>query len=736
MKGSTLRGLQRAEAILVNRLRGTSPEHLGECRLLILHHCAAILGGIRADQYLRAMDVQTTNAGVDPLLAACEVVEVIRGLPVHPVLSLATLCTFDSELTARRQAGVYYTDPRLAAFLAGRLQSPKRRRPLVIDTAAGAGALLAAVAIAFSGSSRRPLVRFVAESIYGADTSRSAIESACLVLAALAGDVGVIPILREHLRCTDSLEQGSAEWTDVAPSGFDAVVGNPPWERLKLTRHEHLAAMGVQRHYGADYATGDLGTLADARQDLRAYLARLGQLFRHQGAGEADMYKLFTELACQLVRPGGQVALLLPGGLIRSQGASDLRRLLLDRFPDVGFFLFSNKRLYFPIDTRFKFVVLHANRAGEMPRKPIRLQILEDAEEPRSEVSMSRQQLSSLSGDLSIPEVRSAREWRLYRQMMRVGVTLGDPDGPWRPTIVREVDMTRDRDLFEQLRSGDDRTWPVVEGRMIHQFRHAVKRYVSGTGRAARWDTVRTAQCKLEPQFVIPVVRLPAPVKARASLDRFGFCDITGQTNERSMLAAWIPAGAVCGNKVPTVTFDGSGGLTPAAVGHTWLAIANSLPFDWLLRRMLTTTVNFFLLLKMGFPDLDPASPRGKALGSLSRSVSRCWHSDRDSREMNAHAIAVRRARMDWLVAVSYGVSFSDLELMLEDFPLLDRSEPPISGERKSTITRDFLFLEALRDQGIHGATEAHYRERVLEARRAGAVAYRASYLDYEGDAA
>ena len=213
----------------------------------------------------------------------------------------------------------------------------------MVDAAAGAGALLAAVAIAVGRSNSKHMARFVAENLYGADRSASAVESACLVLAALAGDVGVIPFVRQHLRHLDSLQRGPDEWTDVAPHGFDIVVGNPPWERLKLTRHEHLAARGVKRHYGADYTTGDLEALAGARQDLRKYLTRMTPLFHHQGSGETDTYKLFTELACQLVRPGGQVALLLPGALIRSQGASELRRLLLQVFPELAVFLFRTR---------------------------------------------------------------------------------------------------------------------------------------------------------------------------------------------------------------------------------------------------------------------------------------------------------------------------------------------------------------------------------------------------------
>ena len=114
LKGATPRGLGRAEAIIHGCLLRMPPEQRAQCRLLILHHCAALVGGLRSDQYLRAMGVAPLDVETNPLMAARAVVEVLTSLNTHPVLSLATLCTLDAEFNARRQAGAYYTDPRLA----------------------------------------------------------------------------------------------------------------------------------------------------------------------------------------------------------------------------------------------------------------------------------------------------------------------------------------------------------------------------------------------------------------------------------------------------------------------------------------------------------------------------------------------------------------------------------------------------------------------------------------------
>src|SRR5207247_8059893 len=169
-------------------------------------------------------------------------------------------------------------------------------------------------------------------------------------------------------------------------------------------------------------------------------------------------------------------------------------------------------------------------------------------------------------------------------------------------SIVREVDMTRDRGHFQRAVRAESSV-PLIEGRMIHQHRFAAKAYRYGTGRRARWDKIALGSREIKPQFWYPLGQLAPIVRARTNCVRVGFCDITGQTNERSMLAALVPARTVCGNKVPTVTFPNDSREQRLLL---WLAIVNSISFDWALRRLVTTTVNYFLLNSVPFPKLEP----------------------------------------------------------------------------------------------------------------------------------
>src|SRR5207253_11176822 len=131
---------------------------------------------------------------------------------------------------------------------------------------------------------------------------------------------------------------------------------------------------------------------------------------------------------------------------------------------------------------------------------------------------------------------------------------LDDETSPFKSTIVREVDMTRDRSRFvTNPRKG---YLPVVEGRMIAQHRFGAKAYQSGTGRRAIWQPLQPGESTVEPQFFYPADALPGGVLDRTGRARVGFCDVTGQTNERSIIVARVPEGVVCGNKVPTIMFS------------------------------------------------------------------------------------------------------------------------------------------------------------------------------------
>jgi hypothetical protein len=679
-------------------------------RLDVLEAVSSLLGGFSLERY-RATDDHARVLSLDAALAVAEtVLPELRAAPVPAALALTSLARPPMVRAEQRRAGAYYTDFRLARFLARGLIRTHRPGDRVIDPASGTGVLLAAAALELGGG-QEAVDRFVAESVHAADLSAEALRGVKLALASLTASDHAIAAMAARLREIDSLAAGPAAWADVAALGFQTVIGNPPWEKLKVSRHEHLAAQGVERHYGTEYGTLDHEALAEARSRMAAYASEMSALYAVEGGGDPDLYKLFLALAVNLAADDGQVAILVPAGLIRSQGTGALRRYLLDHSGRLRLTVLDNKARFFAIDTRFKFLSVQATLdRADTERAALALEHgagTPDCVELTGSAEIERAALERLRPDLTVPEVRSTSEWRLFRKMADSGPRLGELADEWPMDIVREIDMTNDRDVLS--RDEPPGRLPLVEGRMVHQFRSTHKAYVSGSGRSARWRVTDVGHGELVPQFWVDPDDLSPALLRRIAMERVGFCDITGQTNERAMLAARIPAGAACGNKVPTITFAAH--AKPRDAADLWLAVVNSFAFDWLLRRLVTTTVNYFVLRGVPFPRVTVESARGRRLIELTRLVEAAYR-DADA-SGGPRRLAEWRAEMDALVLRAYGLDLDDAQLVLQDFPLLDRGQLPLPGEPRSTVTRD-IVLDAF--GRLVGDARAETRERLAAA--------------------
>src|SRR5262249_49942218 len=96
--------------------------------------------------------------------------------------------------------------------------------------------------------------------------------------------------------------------------GFDAVIGNPPWDMIR-----------------AD--TGEPQSRSQERSNLASVVrfTREAGVYAAQSIGHANRYQLFVERAIALTRPGGRFGLVLPSGLATDHGSGPLRRLLLSQ---------------------------------------------------------------------------------------------------------------------------------------------------------------------------------------------------------------------------------------------------------------------------------------------------------------------------------------------------------------------------------------------------------------------
>ena len=715
--------LAKTDAIIARLVTSAPPNARTELRLQLLEAAASRFGGFDLEAFLDRFSLKPVKRVGQLIDDARAIVQSIDDCGIHPALALSALARETLDEPERRTSGAYHTDFRLALHLARCAEHRLKPDIKVIDPACGAGILLAAVSAVACRSDRILASEWIRNCVYAADLSPLALRGSLIALSTFSDDLDALASMRAKWQVQDSLLVTDDEWTTLAPDGFDLVVANPPWEKIKLSRHEYSKANGESRHYGASYREESLTGYETAKSTKAKLASQLVRRYPALASGEPDLYVAFTELSLKLTRPGGSGSLIVPAGLIRSLNTRHLRTELLAKSEVLEFTIMENRARHFAIDTRFKFLLVNYVKAAQPAQSCKKIGVVhatasDDAMHASKAVNLPLATLAKLRADLTFPEVRSTCEWKLFKKMQEKGTSPECPESRWYPDLCREVDMTHGRRYFRTTPAPG--CVPVIEGRMVQPHRLGCKSYVSGEGRSAVWLNLPPGQSTVRPQFWIPVADLGAQAGERTQRARAGFCDITGQTNERSMMAALIPPNTVCGNKVPTIEFPNDSSEERILL---WLAIVNSFPFDWMLRRIVTTTVNYFVLRSLKLPAIQIDSLPARRLIEIAKRLFELDASAQTSFE-TCWNIARLKAEADVIVTNAYGCTEADLQLMLQDFPLIDRGQPCLQDETRSSVTSDLLLHEWSRRKRKKSTVAS---KRLAKAMKLGAIAYLSS---------
>lgn len=671
---------------------------LYEEQLLILEATASLFSGFDVAEYWHAFKTPVDSPEA-VVAAARHIREAIKLSGVPAPLALAALSREPIPIADQKKNGAFYTDFRLAQFMASDCESHLTNHCKIADLACGSGILLAAVSIKFKELFPDCFNEWLSTSVFAFDLSANALRGTRIALASLSDNINSLQGLNRNSNCGDSLAEDKLNGMP-----YDIVIGNPPWGKVKLSLHSFVSQSGEQHIYGTEYSDCNYKDFSHEREKAISYSRFLKEKFSLMEDAEPDLYMAFLQKALYSLNEGGHLSYLIPAGIIRSKGTEALRRYLLKNGNDVQYTLFDNKEGYFSIDTRFKFVFLSCNNNTADTPTNFYLAINGNGKSKRKTgeaVKYDIQSLEKIRPDLTVPECNNNDEKRIFFKIYESGKEWGEN---WHVDITREVDMTNDKPLFSSTVFCD--SVPVIEGRMVQQHRFGAKTYISGSGRSATW---RPCTERATSQFYIRKSSLSNTLSQRISSKRAGYCDIAGQTNERAMMSALIPENVVCGNKVPTIVFQEEAQLL------FWIGVTNSFVFDWVIRRIISTTVNYFLLLSVPLPNISLNSSLAKKIIDNTKRLAKLGKDFYCGNEMQQ-----LRADIDAAVAMAYGLNLEELEIILEDFPLLDRKQPPIFGEKRSTVTKDLVLskIEA-ESESDHG-----YIKRVEEETKCGAVAY------------
>jgi hypothetical protein len=418
-------------------------------------------------------------------------------------------------------------------------------------------------------------------------------------------------------------------------SGFDVVLGNPPWDVLRADTGNDAARQRT-RH----------------EQTARLRFLRDAGIYRYQGGGHPNCYQLFLERALQLTRPGGRVAMILPSGLATDQGSAALRRHLLHSTRIDRLFAFDNRSGIFPIHRDVRFLLITATTGDSTDRLTCALgqtnvaqlddlpdAAVDDPIETRA-VVISRPLIEALDGEhLSLPLLRQQEDLEILSSIVSVVPRLGAVDG-WHVTFGRELNATDDRPNFVAMPSRHDQdVLTIVEGKHLEPFRALTTASTLGIHRR----------------------RAEALIDATRSFGRrrIAYRDVASATNRLTLIAAMLPSGAISTHTVYC-------SKTPLAdeAHYCLVALLNSLVANYLVRLQVTTHVTTALMARLPVPKPHSGSVTFRALAGHARSLERTGINGHETVYAQINAIAARL----------YGLTAKQYEHVLSTFPLLPQA--------------------------------------------------------------
>jgi hypothetical protein len=437
------------------------------------------------------------------------------------------------------------------------------------------------------------------------------------------------------------------DWEQQGLSGgFDAVIGNPPWDRMKLQQVEWFATRRPQialATRAADRARmiADLEAAEDPlwkdfakandRAEAATRIARKAGDYPLLSSNDVNLYSLFVERAMSLVKPSGMVGLLVPSGIASDLTAAKFFKRVSTEGRLKALYDFENGRQgteyppYFPdVHRSFKFCALVASPSPfEMPAEcAFFLHDVAELNDPDRRFPFSAEDFSHVNPNTgTAPIFRSRRDASLTtaiyaRLPALVDRSSGVEVKAWPVKYSTMFHMTNDSGLFRTRaeleeqegawptggnrfgsRSGD---WvPLYVGRMVHQFDHraaSVEVNEANVHNAAFSGGVTAAEkasptFSPTPQFWVPAQNVDLPTDTKWAI---GFRDIARSTDVRTMIAAAVPSYGF-GNTLPILKPEE--GADFRANGYLLLANLNSLIFDFVTRQKAQSThLNWYIV--------------------------------------------------------------------------------------------------------------------------------------------
>ncbi|MCY3557250.1 MAG: N-6 DNA methylase [Chloroflexi bacterium] len=438
--------------------------------------------------------------------------------------------------------------------------------------------------------------------------------------------------------------------------GFDAVIGNPPWDRIKLQEVEWWATRDpdvarartaaerrqiiAERRAQGDPIVTQFDDAADQAAQLST-LVRKGGDYPLLGKGDINLYSLFVERSLSLLKPNGICGLLTPSGIYADKTAADFFRSISTTGRLGGIYDFENRRSanpdaksakWFPdVHPQFKFcatIIGGTEPTFEHAQCGFFLNSQAELQDDDRVFPLTPRDFARINPNTgTAPILRSRRDAEIVSRIYRnhpvlVDRSNNDEIDVYQLQYHRMLDMATDSHQFatagdleaagaykvrgNHFKRGEEEWLPLYQGRMIHHYDHRANSVgIQPDNVTNRFVSVgATDSEKSNPDF-LPTTQFWV---ARSAIDDdlgykpewlLGFRNITRVTDERTRIGTIGPE-AGYGHSIPLLLTQN------ATQALLFVSQFNSIPLDYIARcKMPGTNMTWYIVeqLPMIHPD-------------------------------------------------------------------------------------------------------------------------------------
>ena len=466
--------------------------------------------------------------------------------------------------------------------------------------------------------------------------------------------------------------------------GFDLIVGNPPWDKVKPSDDEFFTPYNAmfrslkpktKKKKIAEQILKDPTVSTKYEKYKNEYKEKsiFYSTYDLQGSGDKDLWKLVLERASDIVSENGVISMVIPSQLVANTGAVYLRKSILEK-EILSLYIFENRRKIFPIHRSYRFLLLSVrNNAGSDEFSAgFYLHCLQSLDDNTSEKekfgTLTKSRIIESSPDeYIIPEIIGKESDLLAKMSQNDSLENGIGDG-WSMNLTSGFHKTNDADLL--LENG--RGWPVHEGKTIHQYNHEWQSH--------DFTANRTKGLKREGK---------KRVFARKHIDYYSSCrlvfrDISSPTAMRTTVAAIVQPHAFYTNTLRSFVLKYGGkiatGLEYNAKISYLCGVLNSLCFDFASRAKAQLHLST-IIKSLPFPKPIHEKRISKLAAMMTVGTSPSPEFEGFAESMRIPNIPLTPAQrietaaeIDALVAHSYHLTSDEYRTVIDSFPAFKRN--------------------------------------------------------------